>query len=42
LVQRFLSGGLTTRFELKVLTVLVISCTIFGYYLFDLQKEEKD
>lgn len=34
-------GELTVRFLLKVLTVLVIAGLIFGYYLWDLKKEEK-
>lgn len=40
LVSSVLSGELTTRFVLKVLTVLVIAAAIFGYYLWDLRREE--
>ena len=40
LVHNVLSGELTVRFLLKILTVLVIAGTIFGYYLWDLRKEE--
>lgn len=43
LVTSLLGGlELTLRFMLKVLTVLVIAGTIFGYYLRDLRKEEKE
>lgn len=40
LVFNFLGGELTLRFVLKVLTVGIIAGTIFGYYLWDLRKEE--
>jgi hypothetical protein len=40
LVSNLLSGELTTRFILKVLVTLVITASLFGYYLLDLQKEE--
>ncbi|MCC7522777.1 hypothetical protein IT407_03190 [Candidatus Uhrbacteria bacterium] len=42
LVSYFLSGEITTRFLLKVLVVLVIAGSIFGYYLWDLRGEEKE
>ncbi len=42
LVYNFLSGELTLRFLLKVMTVGVISGTVFGYYLWDLRQEEAD
>jgi hypothetical protein len=41
LLFNLLNGELTIRFLLKVLTVLVIAGLIFGYYLWDLKKEEK-
>jgi len=41
LIRTFLEGGLTLRFVLKVATIFVISSTIFGYYLWDMRKEEK-
>ncbi len=42
LLYNFLGGDLTMRFSLKVLTVLLIAGLIFGYYLWDLRKEEKN
>lgn len=42
LITSVLAGELTTRFDLKVLTVLAIAGSIFGYYLWDLRREEKD
>ncbi|MBU1015246.1 hypothetical protein KKI17_02310 [Patescibacteria group bacterium] len=41
-VFNLLGGELTIRFAFKALTVLVITGSIFGYYLTDLQKEEKE
>lgn len=42
LVSNLLSGELSTRFVLKVITVLLIAGTIFGYYLWDLRQEEEE
>jgi uncharacterized membrane protein len=42
LFTNLLGGELTTRFVLKVLTVLAIAGGVFGYYLWDLRREEKD
>lgn len=42
LLNGFLQGELTLRFVLKVAVVFAIAATIFGYYLWDLRKEEKD
>lgn len=42
LITNVLGGELTMRFDLKVLTVLAIAGSIFGYYLWDLRREEKD
>jgi hypothetical protein len=42
LVFNMLGGELTLRFILKVLTVGSIAGSIFGYYLIELRKEEKD
>ncbi len=42
LVNSVLGGELTTRFFLKVLTISVIAGTIFGYYLWDLRREEQE
>jgi hypothetical protein len=41
LLANFLGGELTIRFTLKAFTILTITGAIFGYYLWDLQKEEK-
>ncbi len=41
LVFNLLGGELTLRFIIKVVTVAAISGSIFGYYLWDLRKEEK-
>ena len=41
-IYSFLGGELTTRVALKVLTVGVISGTVFGYYLSDLRAVEKE
>lgn len=42
LLFNLFQGDLTLRFMLKVLTVLCIAGVIFGYYLWDLRKEEKE
>jgi len=42
LVYSVLAGELTIRITLKVLVVLVIAGAVFGYYLADLRKEERD
>lgn len=42
LIFNLLGGELTTRFVLKMLVVLLIAGLIFGYYLWDLRKEEKE
>lgn len=39
LVYSFLGGELTTRFILKVLSILAVSAAVFGYYLHDLRRE---
>lgn len=39
LINTFLNGEITTRFILKVITILIIVGITFGYYLFDLKKE---
>lgn len=40
LIFNLLNGELTLRFMLKVLIILLISGLVFGYYLWDLKKEE--
>ncbi|WP_407353817.1 DUF5671 domain-containing protein [Luteimonas sp. R10] len=42
LVYNLLGGELTLRFLLKVLVAAVIAGAIFGYYLLDLRREEKE
>jgi Domain of unknown function (DUF5671) len=42
LVYNLLAGELTVRFALKVFVVLLIAGTIFGYYLTDLRREERE
>ena len=42
LVYNFLGGELSLRFALKVITVAAIAGGIFGYYLWDLRKEEQE
>lgn len=42
LVYKVLGGEATTRFVLKVVVVAVIAGTAFGYYLWDLRKEERE
>lgn len=41
-LSSLLGGELTGRFMLKALTILAITGSIFGYYLWSLQKEEKE
>ncbi|MCY7355048.1 MAG: DUF5671 domain-containing protein [Lysobacter sp.] len=42
LVYNLLGGELTVRFVLKVLVAAVIAGTVFGYYLWDLRREERE
>ncbi len=42
LLNYALNGDVTLRFALKVLTVLAIAGSAFGYYLWDLRTEEKE
>lgn len=40
LVNIFLSGEITTRFVLKILTVLIVAGGVFGYFIYDLRQKE--
>lgn len=42
LVYNFLNGELTTRFVLKVLSVLLVSGAVFAYYLWDIRRKEHE
>lgn len=42
LLSSLLGGELTMRFVLKSLTVLLITGSIFGYYIWDLRSEEQE
>ena|SRR5438445_3174626 len=42
LVYNVLAGELTSRIALKVMVVVIIAGTVFGYYLSDLRKEERE
>lgn len=42
LLTYFLNGDITTRFLMKVGTILLIAGCVFGYYLWDLRGEEKE
>lgn len=42
LVYNVLAGELTVRISLKVLVVILIAGTVFGFYLNDLRKEERE
>lgn len=39
LLNTFLGGEITTRFILKVLTILAVALAVFGYYLWDLKRD---
>jgi len=42
LIYNLLGGELTVRFALKVLAVLVVAGTVFGYYLWDIRKNKAE
>ena len=39
-IYNFLSGELTIQFFLKILVVLVIAAAVFGYYIWELKRED--
>lgn len=38
LINNLLGGELTTRFTLKVLTILLVAGSVFGYYFWDIKR----
>lgn len=40
LIQYFLSGEITIRFILKVVSVLLVAGVVFGYYVYDLRRKD--
>jgi hypothetical protein len=41
-VYNFMSGELTVQFFLKILIVLVVAAAVFGYYIWDLRRKDKE
>lgn len=39
LIYNFLQGELTVRFSLKILSVLAVAASVFGYYLYELRRK---
>jgi len=42
LIYNFLNGDLTTRFALKILTVLIVAWSVFWYYFRDLRQHQTE
>jgi len=42
LIFNFLEGELTARFLLKVLAILAVAASVFGYYFYELKRQPKD
>jgi len=42
LVNNFLSGELTIQFFLKTITVLIVAVAVFGYYIWDLRRKDRE
>lgn len=42
LINNFLSGELTTQFFLKTIVVLIVAITVFGYYIWDLKRKDRE
>lgn len=42
LIFQFLGGDLTTRFALKVFSVLLVAGIVFGYYLWDVRRNDQE
>ena len=41
-VYNFMSGELTVQFFLKILIVLLVAAAVFGYYIWDLKRKDKE
>ncbi|MDA3802778.1 MAG: DUF5671 domain-containing protein [Patescibacteria group bacterium] len=41
IINSFLSGGLSTKFILKSITVFIISALVFSYYFYDIKQDEE-
>jgi hypothetical protein len=41
-VYNFFSGELTVRFLLKIIVVLFVAAAVFGYYIWDLKRKDKE
>ena len=42
LVNNFLSGELTIQFFLKTIVVLIVAVVVFGYYIWDLRRKDRE
>jgi len=42
LVNNFLSGELTIQFFLKIIIVLIVAVAVFGYYIWDLKRKDRE
>lgn len=42
LIFNFLEGELTIRFSLKILAILAVAASVFGYYLYELKRKPAD
>jgi hypothetical protein len=41
-VYNFMSGELTVQFFLKILVVLLVAAAVFGYYIWDLKRKDRE
>ena len=42
LINNFLSGELTIQFFLKTIVVLIVAVAVFGYYIWDLRRKDRE